>query len=146
MTIYCSFSKRSVMRWLRFCQNRMQSHEHLIFLTAQVTELILKEHFLMLHLTGSIKDPEAYIKHSTMSSNMWPCNPVYSVISGYLLCQLLLTGLGIHPHVYTMVIHVWARGLSPAELRKGHILTHMCTHTHLQPHKHVTGCGGRRGN
>lgn len=84
----------------------MQSHEHLIFLTAQVTELILKEHFLMLHLTGSIKDPEAYIKHSTMSSNMWPCNPVYSVISGYLLCQLLLTGLGIHPHVYTMVIHV----------------------------------------
>lgn len=58
------------------------------------------------HLTGSIKDLEGYVKRSPMSSNMRPCNPVYSVISGYLLCQLLLTGSGIHPHVCTMVIHV----------------------------------------
>ena len=29
-----------------------------------------------------------------------------------------------------MVIHVWACGLSPAELTKGHILSHMCAHTH----------------
>lgn len=89
-----------------------------------------------LHLTASIKDLAAYIKHSSTSSNMWPFNPVCSVISGFLLCQLLLTGLGIQPHVCTMVIHVWACGLSPAELTKGHILTHTRTHA---------GCGGRGG-
>lgn len=75
--------------------------------------------------------------YSSMSSNAWPCNPVCSVISCYVPCRVLLTGFGIHPYVYTMVIHVRACGLSPAELTKGHAHTH----TRLQTRKQLTGHG-----
>lgn len=61
---------------------------------------------LKLHLTALMKDLESDIKHSSMTLNMFPCYPEYSVISSCFLCLLLLTGFGIQPHDYTMVIHV----------------------------------------
>lgn len=139
---YCSFSRYSIIVWIEIWTecNLMST----LFL--QQVRVYFKwgfsGHFLKLHLTASIKDLEAYIKHAPMSSYMWPCHAVYSVISAYLLCQLLPTGFGIHPHVYAMVIHVWACGLSPTELTKGHILAHTAT---VQPHKHAADCGGRGG-
>lgn len=124
MTVYCSFKKKTVRSWAGICS------------LYQCTEYVFNQAFWVTFWSCTWQVSLKIFKRSSACSNMRLCNLQRPVISGYLLCQLWSTDLGIHPHVCTMVIHVWACGLSPAELTKGHILTNTHLQRHTQAHYH----------